>query len=373
MKSGHWIFKTKFLLGCILILLPLNIHAQLKCNLTSYTTKDGLSHDGVLCITRDHEGFMWIGTFDGLNRFDGHNFVVYKSRPGDRSSLRSNKIRHIVEDKAGYLWIQTFDYKIYRFDKKTEQFLAVTDGPYKSLFEGQVTVDKVIADSISGVWLLTKEQGLYHTYCNALGTPIVHQYTPHQSIAHQIKGYKVRFQCTDAKGRIWIGTEAGLNCLQQKDGINYQTVKFEAGIAQLLLVYSFTAVAKNADNLYFGTEDGHLLIYNLLTNKFTVQNISNGARINNICISQIGALYISTTGKGLLKFDPKGLTIVPSLVASNASYFSLYEDKADNIWIEPEDAGIIKYNPHTGIYKHFTQKKGFHQRKPRVSCSYRCQ
>lgn len=63
---------------------------------------------------------MWFGTFDGINRFDGHNFVVYKSHPGDSPVLRSNKIRNIVEDKAGYLWIQTFDYKMYRFNKKTK-------------------------------------------------------------------------------------------------------------------------------------------------------------------------------------------------------------------------------------------------------------
>ncbi|RZK68990.1 MAG: hypothetical protein EOO85_23190, partial [Pedobacter sp.] len=58
---------------------PIETKAQLKTKLKHYSTEDGLSHDGVLCITRDKEGFMWFGTWDGINRFDGNSFITYKA------------------------------------------------------------------------------------------------------------------------------------------------------------------------------------------------------------------------------------------------------------------------------------------------------
>src|SRR5690606_13256846 len=91
----------------------------------TYSTESGLSHNGVACIIEDAEGFIWFGTWDGLNRYDGNDFVVYKSQPGDRSTLKNNKIRDIVEGKHGYLWVRTFDKKVYRFDKRKEEFLPI--------------------------------------------------------------------------------------------------------------------------------------------------------------------------------------------------------------------------------------------------------
>ncbi|RRN77187.1 hypothetical protein EIM50_20885, partial [Pseudoxanthomonas sp. SGD-10] len=75
---------------CFLLVL-LFIDDQLSASLLEpkfrhYSTEHGLSHDGVLCITEDSEGFMWFGTWDGINRFDGNNFITYKARPGDNSS-----------------------------------------------------------------------------------------------------------------------------------------------------------------------------------------------------------------------------------------------------------------------------------------------
>src|SRR5476651_1586494 len=113
----------------MLLLIGSGAYAQLKCKVEHYSTEDGLSHNRVMCMIKDREGFMWFGTWDGINRFDGHNFTVYKSRPGDTSSLKNNRVDEIVEDKAGYLWLRAYDNRIYRFDKKKEQFLAIAEIP----------------------------------------------------------------------------------------------------------------------------------------------------------------------------------------------------------------------------------------------------
>ena len=74
---------------------------------THLTTNDGLSQGYVVAILQDHRGFMWFGTRDGLNRYDGNAFVVYKNNPNDPSSLSSNFIQDLMEDDHGYLWIAT--------------------------------------------------------------------------------------------------------------------------------------------------------------------------------------------------------------------------------------------------------------------------
>lgn len=356
-----WIYSSKnqtvnkFFLMVVLLLSSFFTEAQLNSNITRYSTRDGLSHDGVLCITRDRDGFMWFGTFDGINRFDGHNFVVYKSRPGDNSNLSNNKIRSIVEDRAGFLWIKTYDNKVYRFNKKTEQFLAVSDGKYKHLFKDLV-IDKIIPDAEDGVWLVTENQGLLHARSNGSAIPVINFYSSKREGPFLISGNMVKFLHREGN-QIWVGTEGGLSCLMLSKTNQYLALKFSPAVTKFLSAYSIMCVARHKDFLFFGTADGNLLSYHLKKKIFTVKKLSKGTPFNAICSSGNSLLYISTSGKGLITFDMATAKYTYSGLKANDSYFSLYKDKAGQIWIEPEETGVLKYNPHTGIYKHFVQKK----------------
>src|SRR5829696_5628937 len=108
------------------LLLVNGTNGQPKCKIEYYSTEQGLSHQRVTSILKDKEGFMWFGSWDGINRFDGHAFVSYKSSPGDSSQLTNDRIDQIVEDQSGHLWIKGYDNQIYRFDKKTERFLSLS-------------------------------------------------------------------------------------------------------------------------------------------------------------------------------------------------------------------------------------------------------
>jgi signal transduction histidine kinase/ligand-binding sensor domain-containing protein/DNA-binding response OmpR family regulator len=356
-----WIYGSKsqmikkLFLIVVLLLQSILAEAQLNSSITRYSTRDGLSHDGVLCITRDRDGFMWFGTFDGINRFDGHNFVVYKSRPGDSSNLSNNKIRSIIEDKTSFLWIKTYDNKVYRFNKKTEQFLAISDGVYKHLFKDMV-IDKIIPDTKDGVWLLTENRGLFHAMNNSSGTPLITYYGKEGKGASRINGNTVKFLQRE-KNNIWIGTEGGLNCLQLNKHNKYQDVQFSPAVTKFLSAHSFTCFAQNKDFLFFGTADGNLVTYNLTQRTFAIKELGKGLNLNAICSSGRPLLYISTSGRGLITLHLATFKYSYSGLAANDTYFSLYEDKAGQVWIEPEKNGVVKYNPHTGVYKHFTQKK----------------
>ncbi|HQK39890.1 MAG TPA: two-component regulator propeller domain-containing protein, partial [Flavobacterium alvei] len=110
-----------FLLA-LLVLISINeVLAQIKCKIENYSTEDGLSHDVIRDIIKGKDGFMWFATWDGINRFDGKNFITYKAIAGDNSSLGNNRIDEIKEDAYGFIWLKAYDNQIYRFDKKTEK------------------------------------------------------------------------------------------------------------------------------------------------------------------------------------------------------------------------------------------------------------
>ena len=280
----------RFLGISILLWCFLGSFAQLNSNITRYSTEDGLSHDGVLCITKDRDGFMWFGTFDGINRFDGHNFVVYKSRPGDTSNLLSNKIKSIVEDKIGYLWIQTFDHKIYRFDKKKEQFAAISDGHFKHLFNDQVVVDEMIADDENGIWLRTQAQGLYYVFNKTSGEPVVQHYGKSEGGSFRINGDIPQFIYQAGGGKIWIGTEGGLNCVRTVGDRKYRRVAFLPSVEKLLATHAFSCFTAKNYRLYFGTENGEILIYNQSEKTFQLKNIFSGNSFNAMCYAKTGNL-----------------------------------------------------------------------------------
>jgi signal transduction histidine kinase/ligand-binding sensor domain-containing protein/DNA-binding response OmpR family regulator len=349
----------RFLGISILLWCFLGSFAQLNSNITRYSTEDGLSHDGVLCITKDRDGFMWFGTFDGINRFDGHNFVVYKSRPGDTSNLLSNKIKSIVEDKIGYLWIQTFDHKIYRFDKKKEQFAAISDGHFKHLFNDQVVVDEMIADDENGIWLRTQAQGLYYVFNKTSGEPVVQHYGKSEGGSFRINGDIPQFIYQAGGGKIWIGTEGGLNCVRTVGDRKYRRVAFLPSVEKLLATHAFSCFTAKNYRLYFGTENGEILIYNQSEKTFQLKNILSGTRFNAMCYAKTGNLYISTTKKGLLTVNPVNFKIKLSGLSLDDTYYSLFEDKYNRLWIEPEKTGIIKYEPGKASFKFYSQQKDF--------------
>ncbi|UKT65201.1 hybrid sensor histidine kinase/response regulator transcription factor [Pedobacter mucosus] len=333
--------------------------AQLNANITHYSTADGLSHAGVLCMLKDRDGFMWFGTTDGINRFDGHNFVVYKSRPGDTSKLKSNKIRNIIEDKQGYLWVETYDSEIYKFDKKTEQFTPISEGKFKHLFQEQMVIGKIIADDINGVWLLSEEHGIFKVTNTSSQEPLVYHYSKNESPNFKLKGNVVNVFQIDNSGDIWLGTNSGLNCLRKNKSGIYQVVQFNKSVDNLLSSAGFTCATIHDKQLYLGTDNGRLLIYNIQRKTFTADNTSSRSRLNALCYTKTGNLYISTATNGLLSYNLKTLKVVKLDANSTANYLSLYEDDLGQIWIEPEKSGVIKYNPKTKTFKPFLQKKDY--------------
>jgi ligand-binding sensor domain-containing protein len=123
------------------------------------TTADGLSQDNVIAILQDRRGFMWFGTGDGLNRYDGNGFVVYKNNPNDPQSLSDNFIRDLVEDDRGNLWVAAYP-GVNKFDPATERSTRYVHDPNNPNSIGGHSVESIARDSRGSLWLGTSEDGL---------------------------------------------------------------------------------------------------------------------------------------------------------------------------------------------------------------------
>lgn len=345
--------KIRPIFYSVILLISLQASAQMKCKIEHFTTEDGLSHNRVMCMIKDREGFMWFGTWDGINRFDGHNFIIYKSKPGDTSSLRNNRIDDIVEDTSGYLWLKAYDNQIYRFDKKKEQFLAISDllqqtGNKKFVFE------KMILSANGPIWLETKSQGIFYVPDPGSSHLSFHRYASGLNKNFTLPSNNITFFYEDAQRRIWIGTPGGVCCLEKNSAGTYVNVKLDPTYAKR---FNFTSIAESKDMIWLGTNKGDLLFYKKATRQFISKKVS-GAPINGICISKKrSAAYLSTSAGELITVDPVNLNVASSAVMAGApAMFSIYEDHSGMLWIEPEKHGVIKFDPFKNAFKHFTQR-----------------
>ena len=123
------------------------------------TTKDGLSQDNVVAIVQDRRGFMWFGTAQGLNRYDGNTFVVARSDPDDIPSVSRGFVGAVVEDDRGYLWAGAYP-GITRFDPATERSTPYLHDPSNSNSFSGDSVASITADRRGHLWFATLDSGL---------------------------------------------------------------------------------------------------------------------------------------------------------------------------------------------------------------------
>lgn len=195
--------KHKILLT--LMILPLAVlrteAAPLDCLFEHYSSENGLSHNYISQILQDRDGYIWISTWYGLNRFDGNRFVNYTVQPGDYSNLSHNRILSLCEDAAGYLWVTTYDRSIYRFDSETETFLSVPGEINPELANARV--DRYHCDKAGNTWISLSGIGLYKLDRNLQARTFFN--IPDNAIGKEITAIY-----EDSEGTIYTVSESGV-------------------------------------------------------------------------------------------------------------------------------------------------------------------
>lgn len=102
------------------------MHASVDVHPTFITTSDGLANNSVRYLFQDSKGFIWMGTLDGLSRYDGHSFVTFRPESGDKISLANHHVKKIQEDRNGFLWFITAPELMSCYDLKHDCFVDFT-------------------------------------------------------------------------------------------------------------------------------------------------------------------------------------------------------------------------------------------------------
>jgi signal transduction histidine kinase/ligand-binding sensor domain-containing protein/FixJ family two-component response regulator len=352
-------YGIKFLAGVLLSTGTFAASGQIKCKIEHYSTQDGLSHNVVTSIIRDHEGFMWFSTKDGIDRYDGHGFITYKSRPGDHSDLKNNWIDEMVEDRTGLLWIKSHDNQLYTFNKKTEKFFDVSE-QLSTAKTGKINFDRVLSFDNNGVWLTTNDQGVFYIQNSQQASFKYTRYSSDQASIFKLPTDQINFLYQDKARHIWIGTPKGL-CYLEKD--ETEVYKRKDIRPDLLLDLNITCITEDNENIRMGTGQGFLISYEKSSQKMIRKKITDYS-INAVTISRkTHSVYLSTSGSEFLTVAINDLRVSSSTMQNGGPFFSIYEDKTGLLWIEPKKQGVIKFDPTNRTFKYYA----FEDRSNKVS------
>ena len=351
--SWCWMFST----GPVAI-------GQKQLRFGHLATDQGLSQSNVTCILQDSRGFMWFGTQDGLNRYDGYEFTVYKNWVTDPYSISNNYIKSIIEDRGGNIWVGTWGGGLNRFDREKNRFIPYKHDPKKTGSLSDDFVDCIMEDKAGGLWIGTYQGGL-----NRLdpGAGRFTCYTNAPNDAGSLSDNYVTTVFEDSRHRIWVGTwSGGLNRLDPGAG-RWTRFQHSKVIRESLVCNNITAIYEDNDHrLWIGTRDG----LDLLDSAGRCSHFKNDIRNSNslardVIFSLAGDdknnLWIGTENGGvsILHLSTGTFTnyvhddIDPASLSNNSIY-SLYKDRQNNMWVGTYSGGVNTYNKTAHQFAHYT-------------------
>lgn len=322
--------------------------AQVRARITHFSPEDGLPHNSVLSMIKDREGFMWFGTWDGISRYDGNDFLTYKSKPGDRSGLLNNRIDRIIEDKQGYLWLKANDRRIYRFDKHTEKFLPLAD---KMGSLGRVEYLKAVPSLRAGVWLFTNNHGINFVPPQENRLIAYHNYSLQAAPSSRLQSNKINFLYEDHLFNTWVGNQGGLALLSPTANPHRPY-----SLRQLFSGQDFRSVSEDEQSIWLGTADGYLVRWDKRTRKFSKKKIHENSLNGLLSVADGKELYITTGSGELLLLDKKMQLLKSVSISPGSALFSIYKDRKGGLWIEPEKHGVIHVDRDNKTFQLFRQK-----------------
>ncbi|MEO6548959.1 MAG: two-component regulator propeller domain-containing protein [Ferruginibacter sp.] len=306
------------------------------------TTADGLSQSSVFAILKDHKGFMWFGTDEGLNKYDGYKFTIYKHDGEKPGSITTNTVRGLLEDAAKNLWVVSAG-GVDKFDRVNESFIH-----YKC--NEKVNFRTIFQDSKKRFWL-TSNDG----FC--LFDPAKSSFKFFRNNQHDSNSLRQNFVYQigeDNNGDLLICTRYGLTRLNPETFKSVQYVNDPANKKSIGGGYIKTVYKDSKKRIWIGTQGSGISLYNPADDSFTnyqhEPNNKNSVALNDILSfteAPDGRLWIGTENGGISVFNYAKNQFEtyeynendPTSVSGNSIY-SLYKDDIGNIWVGTWSAGI---------------------------------
>ncbi len=322
----------------------------------------GLSNNTVIKIIEDRKGYLWIGTANGLNKYDGYRFTQYKLDPLDSNSLSQNLVYTIWEDSHGFIWTGTFE-GLCKFDRTTEKFTRYKPDPKSKFNDPNITA--INEDNNGVMWIggasgqlarFNKQTGKFYNENFDLGF----RKKPGEPLLHDGISCIVK----DNEGLLWIGNYTGLHKITVPRANTNQSPLIEnyrndPRDTNSLSSNSVSSVFKDHSGILWITTEKGLNKFDKRINKFThfPQDPTNADSTSNafgwgsiMTEDEEGNLWIATT-KGLKKLN-KDRTIFTSFYHDSSNVNSLktndlstiYVDRSGVLWIGSSNDGLDKAN-----------------------------
>lgn len=322
-----------------------------KLRFKHYSIDNGLSQNTVYCLLEDKEGIIWIGTEDGLNKFDGYSFTAYKHRNQNPNSISHNQINDLYEDKSGRIWVATSD-GLNVFDKKTDSFELIPIPNNLSEF-----ITSIFEDNNGDIWITTLNGlFLYHPTKKTFS---------HYKDQNNNRADKIM---QDSDGLLWLSINKDLRIFNPKNKKFIPLPPLLENNSSLRNSYPRAIKQDSLKRIWIGTETSGLFIYDTKSN--TLQHIENEkSNKNSLPVNIIRDIFFNKnevwlgTRNGLSIFNTKTEKFknyqndeYDNSSISQNSVRKILKDKAGNIWIGTFAGGLNLLTPNHNIFKYIGPK-----------------
>jgi signal transduction histidine kinase/ligand-binding sensor domain-containing protein/DNA-binding response OmpR family regulator len=360
MNFYYNIFRT----SCIILISFFFIKSNgqsLDIHFRHIKSENGLSNSTIETIVQDYRGFLWFGTRDGLNRYDGSRMITYRNNITDSSSISDNYITTLFEDKQHYLWIGTLN-GLNKYDPKLNSFTKIRHQSINKESISSNYIRAVYGDTKGRIWIGTLGGGIN-----------LYQYEKesfkHIACKKNTYGNELNIYTffEDSRGNLWAGTESGLY-LYNNNSEDFTAINLETSKVGKLAIRS---IAENKNGtLLLGMDENGLIIFN--PSHRTVQQYLHSATdtksissnlVRSVYVSKKGEIWIGSINGGLDNFDALNGTFTNyqyqpdnSNSLSQRTVSVLYEDKQSNLWIGTHRGGVNLYTPGSEKFNLYRQK-----------------
>ncbi len=350
----------------ILFTIPAKTYAQ-KENLKfdHLDINKGLSQNNVLCVLEDSRGFMWFGTRDGLNRYDGYKFTIYRNDAQNPYSLSNNFIKNIIEDSKGNIWVATDGGGLNRYDREKDRFTHLRHDANNVNSISSDMISCLAKDHDGNLWIgiSDAELDMFNTATNQF-----QHYTARKNDGNSLGENFIRSIFEDHEHNLWVGIYgAGLNLFNRKDKsfTHFQPDGPESDPVSDNKVYVIFEDSKN--RLWVGTDGGGLKLFNTQTGKF-LSFMHNDHDHNSIPVNTVyslgedekGNLWVGTENGGLSVFNPASGVFnnykhdeLDNTSLSSNSIYTAYRDRKGNMWVGTFTGGMDLHNIDYNKFTHY--------------------